>query len=167
MSSLGLESWGMRMYFRIGINQARGFAALGTWPWHLLHTSSLSSPVARAAMLSLSLMPRSLAFLVLLVALPRVFADPALAQFSDCFDDETGNVTQKLNVSAVYAQVIDSGTLGMHLNLTVIGTSPQDIVGFTNTSGRLSERGSIGLLSPLTLHIHSQLPSSHPHRCLL
>jgi len=80
-------------------------------------------------------MPRSL--FLLLLAVPRVLADPATATFLDCFDNDA-NVTRKLTVSTVYAQVVDNAGTGPNLNLTVLGTSPEDIVGFLNTSGSLS-----------------------------
>jgi hypothetical protein len=82
------------------------------------------------------------ALLCLLLALP-VFADPASLSFVDCF---SGNASAKLAVSDVYGQVLDSAELGRYLNLTVIGTSPQDIFGFTNLSSSLGERRPILLL---------------------
>lgn len=87
-------------------------------------------------MLNLSSMPRPL--FLLLLAVPHVLADPATPTFFDCFDSGA-NVTQKLTVSTIYAQVVDNPGQGPNLNLTVLGTSPQDIVGFTNASGSLSK----------------------------
>jgi hypothetical protein len=58
---------------------------------------------------------------------PGALAEPAAVQFSDCFG---GNDAQKLNVSAVYAQMFDGDQ--RHLNLTVLGTTPQQIVGSAN-----------------------------------
>lgn len=94
-------------------------------------------------MLNLSSMPRSL--LLLLLAVPHVLADPAIATFFDCFD-HNANVTRKLTVSTVYAQIVDNAELGPNLNLTVLGTSPQDIVGFLNTSGSLSKSAVLAVL---------------------
>jgi len=59
-----------------------------------------------------------------------VLSQPATLDFQDCF---SGNVTQKLNVSTVYAQ-IDGNTA---LNLTVIGYSDIPIVGRSNSSTKL------------------------------
>ncbi|KAJ6536674.1 hypothetical protein DFH09DRAFT_1401069 [Mycena vulgaris] len=64
-----------------------------------------------------------------------VLADPASLPFDDCF---SGNVSAKLTVEQVYGQVLSSEQLGTYLNLTVIGTSAQDIFGFTNTSSSLA-----------------------------
>ncbi|KAJ7770974.1 hypothetical protein DFH07DRAFT_914187 [Mycena maculata] len=68
----------------------------------------------------------SSALISLLLVLP-VFADPATLPFDDCF---TGNVSMKLSVDEVYGQVLTSDTLGVYLNLTVIGDSAQEIIGF-------------------------------------
>ncbi|KAF8076772.1 hypothetical protein FPV67DRAFT_1472632 [Lyophyllum atratum] len=83
-----------------------------------------------------SILSTLLALLGLLL-LPRVLADPAIVQFTDCFDDDS-NPALKLDISTVYAQVLDNDELGRHLNLTVLGTSPQEIQGFTNTSTSLA-----------------------------
>jgi hypothetical protein len=45
----------------------------------------------------------------------------------------------KLTVDEVYGQVLTSSELGTYLNLTVIGNSPQDILGFTDSSSSLGE----------------------------
>ncbi|KAJ6587795.1 hypothetical protein B0H10DRAFT_1831452 [Mycena sp. CBHHK59/15] len=71
---------------------------------------------------------------LLLLALP-VFADPASLPFDDCF---SGNESAKLTVSQVYGQVLRSKQLGTYLNLTVIGDSPEEIFGFTNSSSSLA-----------------------------
>jgi hypothetical protein len=56
-----------------------------------------------------------------------VLAQPAdVWQFRDCF---SGNETQKLNVSTVYAQILDADKENRHLNITLIGSSGQDILG--------------------------------------
>ncbi|RDB20150.1 hypothetical protein Hypma_012917 [Hypsizygus marmoreus] len=82
-------------------------------------------------------MPQSLVALVLALILPRALAEPAVVQFTDCFD-QNSNPAQKLNISTVYAQVLDTEEFGKHLNLTVIGNSPQEILGFTNVSTSLA-----------------------------
>jgi hypothetical protein len=74
---------------------------------------------------------------LLFTLLPRlVCADPATLAFKDCFDNAT-STAQKLNVSTVYAQVLENNDLGQYLDLTVLGSSPQQIFGMTNTSGSL------------------------------
>lgn len=80
---------------------------------------------------------RSLAFFLLL-CLPHVHSDPAVARFTECFDED-GGVTPRLQISTVYAQVLQNNDLGNYLNLTVLGSSPQPILGFTNTSGSLGK----------------------------
>ncbi|KAG6813034.1 hypothetical protein H0H92_014568 [Tricholoma furcatifolium] len=70
--------------------------------------------------------------------MPKLFsAHPAVASFTDCFDPD-GNVTQKLDISTVYAQVLNNDDMGTYLNLTVLGTTPQPIFGFTNSSTSLA-----------------------------
>ncbi|KAJ7681206.1 hypothetical protein B0H17DRAFT_943289 [Mycena rosella] len=64
-----------------------------------------------------------------------VLADPASLPFDDCF---SGNVSAKLTVDEVYGQVLTSEQLGTYLNLTVIGTSAQNISGFTDSSSSLA-----------------------------
>ncbi|KAF8961094.1 hypothetical protein BDZ97DRAFT_1940150 [Flammula alnicola] len=81
-------------------------------------------------------LPSTLLSLIILL-LPSTFADPASIPFQDCFD-ETQGVDQKFNVSTVYAQVLHNEEWGRYLNLTVLGTSPKDIVGMDNTSSSLS-----------------------------
>ncbi|KAA1466562.1 hypothetical protein DENSPDRAFT_41766 [Dentipellis sp. KUC8613] len=76
--------------------------------------------------------PSTLSILaVLFSSLSLCSADPAIAPFSDCF---AGNVSQKLNVSTVYAQITHSTSLGRHLNLTVFGVSPLPIEGLGNNT---------------------------------
>ncbi|XP_006456700.1 hypothetical protein AGABI2DRAFT_188538 [Agaricus bisporus var. bisporus H97] len=74
---------------------------------------------------------------LLLALLPFAHAGPATLPFKDCFDDTTSQA-QKLNVSTIYAQVLQNNDLGEYLDLTVLGQSPQQIFGMTNTSGSLS-----------------------------
>ncbi|KAK7062337.1 membrane protein [Favolaschia claudopus] len=82
-------------------------------------------------------LPPSMSLLVLsLLLLPApAIADPATIPFQDCFN---GNTSMKLAVDQVYAQVLDSEGLGTYLNLTVVGSSPLDIFGFTDSSSSLA-----------------------------
>ncbi|KAF8806230.1 hypothetical protein BYT27DRAFT_7141837 [Phlegmacium glaucopus] len=80
---------------------------------------------------------RTLLPLSLLSLLAVVLADPASIPFQDCFD-EPDSISQKFNVNTVYAQVLQNADLGNYLNLTVLGTSPQDILGRVNTSTSLA-----------------------------
>ncbi|KAI0322495.1 hypothetical protein OF83DRAFT_1049176 [Amylostereum chailletii] len=73
--------------------------------------------------------------LTFLAHVAPIHAQPAVARFDDCF---SGNATLKLDISTVYAQITHSEGLGRHLNLTVIGTSGQQIVGLTDDSHPLS-----------------------------
>jgi hypothetical protein len=59
-----------------------------------------------------------------------VNAEPATVMFKDCF---SGKDEQKMTVSSVYAQVLDKDDAERHLNLTVIGDTPQQIVGWSDT----------------------------------
>lgn len=82
-----------------------------------------------------SLFPTLLGVLLaFLVALPVGHASPTQPTFTDCF---SGNNSLKLSVSTVYAQIADNAALGHHLNLTVIGQSPQEIIGLVNGSHAL------------------------------
>ena len=84
---------------------------------------------------------------LLLLLLPSVAADPATIPFQDCFDGSE-SVDQKFNVSTVYAQVLQNADFGNYLNLTVVGTSPQDIIGVTNDSTSLCK--SLRILNSFT-----------------
>jgi hypothetical protein len=85
-------------------------------------------------------LPPALALLILAFLLPAR-ADPATVPFTDCFDSDE-NLVQKLNVSTVYAQVLENRDLGVYLNLTVLGDTPQQILGTTNASGSLCQYSS-------------------------
>lgn len=61
-----------------------------------------------------------------LLATSAVLAQPATVQFRDCF---SGNISQKLNISTVYAQVLHNEGKDRHLNITVLGQAGQDITG--------------------------------------
>lgn len=54
-----------------------------------------------------------------------VVAQPANLQFSDCF---SGNDSLKLQISDVYAQLLHGDPQGAHLNFTLIGQTPQEII---------------------------------------
>ncbi|KAG6844527.1 hypothetical protein H0H87_006183 [Tephrocybe sp. NHM501043] len=82
-------------------------------------------------------MPTRRSALLLLLLLPRALADPAVAHFTDCFDEDS-NQAQKFDISTVFAQVLENDGLGKYLNLTVLGSSSQPILGFTNTSTSLA-----------------------------
>jgi hypothetical protein len=64
----------------------------------------------------------------------EISAQIAIPRSSDCF---TGNVSLKLDVSTIYAQVITSESLGRQLNLVLLGESPQVIQGTANGSSDL------------------------------
>ncbi|KAF9462045.1 hypothetical protein BDZ94DRAFT_1262280 [Collybia nuda] len=83
-------------------------------------------------------LPCSLGALVFILLLPRVIADPATIGYSDCFDEDNGNVTQKFSINTIYAQVFENEEFGKHLNLTVLGEAPQDIQGLTTSSSSLA-----------------------------
>ncbi|KAI0677278.1 hypothetical protein C8Q78DRAFT_1073993 [Trametes maxima] len=74
------------------------------------------------------LLPHALLILVLSLShLTFTTAQPASLQFSDCFS--SSNTSQKVDVSAVYAQFFPAGTDGgPYINFTVIGNSPQQII---------------------------------------
>lgn len=82
-------------------------------------------------------LPSSLLYLLVLL-IPCTLADPATIPFQDCFD-EPESVGQKFDVNTVYAQVLHNDEWGKYLNLTVVGTSPQEILGLANGSSSLCE----------------------------
>lgn len=86
-------------------------------------------------MSSLLKLPRSLTYFLLLLILPTAFADPATLEFTNCSQSSTPS--QQLNITNVYAQILPSDTSGMYMNLTMIGESTQEIIGFSNTSSSL------------------------------
>ncbi|KAF9057834.1 hypothetical protein BJ165DRAFT_1423835 [Panaeolus papilionaceus] len=73
-------------------------------------------------------LPSTLLLLLISLLPSTVLADPANLPFTDCFD-EPESIDQKLNVTTVYGQVLQNQEWGSYLNLTVLGTSPKDIVG--------------------------------------
>jgi hypothetical protein len=96
--------------------------------------------------------------LLLLLAAVSLLTSPAAAQpvqpvFStSCF---SGNASQQLSISSVYAQIVDrpDGS-GRFMDFTLLGTSPQDIIATANDTGRA------GLfISPL-FTVHHQLQSA-------
>ena len=66
--------------------------------------------------------------LLFLTFINSVLSDPASLPFNDCFDSRRGNTSQKLSVSQVYGQVIETSDNESYLNLTVIGSSPLEIL---------------------------------------
>lgn len=91
-----------------------------------LASHSSSSTMSMAGIRSCTLLAASLSLFFSI----SVLAQPATLGFQDCF---FGNVSQKLNVSTVYAQL--EGNIA--LNLTVIGYSNLPIVGRSNSSTKL------------------------------
>lgn len=89
---------------------------------------------------------RTILPLSLLCLLGVALADPASIPFQDCFNDQA-SLDQKLNVSTVYAQVLQNTELGNYLNLTVFGTSPQQILGLVNTSTSLGMPSLVAICS--------------------
>jgi hypothetical protein len=81
--------------------------------------------------------------LLLLLLIPGVVAGPATVDFNDCF---SGNISQKLSVSTVYAQVLQN-----ELHLVVLGQTPQEIDGFTNSSKSLGMYTSVWFKVPSNL----------------
>ncbi|KAL0574201.1 hypothetical protein V5O48_007742, partial [Marasmius crinis-equi] len=53
---------------------------------------------------------------------------PVSLSFNDCFDSRRGNESQKLTVSHVYGQVIETSDSDSYLNLTVIGSANQELL---------------------------------------
>ncbi|KAF7352233.1 Membrane protein [Mycena venus] len=112
----------------------------------------------------------SLALLSFLLLRP-VLADPASIPFQDCF---SGNASMKLTVDEVYAQVLTSSQLGTYLNLTVIGNSPQEIFGFTDSSSSLGPFalssaipwGTKRALTTLNTRLRAVDPSSQELLCV-
>jgi len=86
-------------------------------------------------MSSLINLPRSLAYFLLLLILPTTFADPATLEFTNC--SQSSSTSQQFNITNVYAQILPSDTFSTYMNVTLIGESAQEIVGFSNTSSSL------------------------------
>lgn len=70
--------------------------------------------------------PGSLLVLLFFSALSYVTGQPATIGFQDCL---TGNTSQKLNVTTVYAQFLEHTPRGPYLNLTLLGENPQEVIG--------------------------------------
>lgn len=104
----------------------------------LCHWRRRAPPLSAMRLLTGPLPPSLLTLILtlLLRCATPVYADPATVPFTDCFDNEA-NQTQKLNISTVYAQVLENNDLGKYLNLTMLGQSPQQILGVTNASRSL------------------------------
>lgn len=75
-------------------------------------------------------------FLIHLLLLDLVVAQPARLPFTDCF---SGNADQKLEVSDVYAQILDHPSPDMSMKLALFGSVSQEIVGSENSSQRLCQ----------------------------
>lgn len=111
---------------------------------HVVHSCHprypLTTSLARAVMISFLSFPHSLISLVCFLILPsHVVADPATVPFQNCFDPGSNSSHWRFNVSTIYAQVLQDEVWGHYLNLTVLGESPEDILGLTNTSSSLGE----------------------------
>lgn len=70
--------------------------------------------------------------LLSLSVLVGTLAQPAPLQYSDCFSDSSTD--QKLSVSNVYAQYIPDPSGNAHINITLFGTTPQEIQEASNGS---------------------------------
>ena len=108
--------------------------------WRVSTTRTLSIRLAASSCFCSSKsmrrpLPCSL-FVLILALIPFTHADPLTIPFEDCFD-ESDSLAQKFLVDTVYAQVLDNEEWGNYLNLTVLGTSPQEIVGLPNGSSSL------------------------------
>ncbi|KDQ64151.1 hypothetical protein JAAARDRAFT_166156 [Jaapia argillacea MUCL 33604] len=83
--------------------------------------------------------PASLLFPLLLSLLllwpTQIRCQPATLQFDDCF---TGQQDQKLNISTIYGQVLESESMGRYLNFTILGDSPANISGYASDSNNLA-----------------------------
>ena len=88
-------------------------------------------------------LPRSLTSFLILLVLPSVFADPATVPYKNC-SGQFSNVTEQLNITTVYAQVLPNDAWGKYLNLTLIGESSQEIIGFSNSSNSLCPLHCVG-----------------------
>jgi hypothetical protein len=83
-----------------------------------------------------------------------VWAQPAnVWQVKDCFSGNATGRATKLNVTSVYAQILDKGTSNAHLNLTLLGQTGQNISG--EGGGNLGKQTSASWLSSIRIHILS------------
>ena len=75
---------------------------------------------------------------LLLAALPLLAAaaSPANLSFTDCFDT-SANVSRKIDVSNVYAQVLHDEQYDSYLDLVLIANSPLEIIGRAEQSPNL------------------------------
>lgn len=110
-------------------------------PVALPSSSAASLGALRSSSLSIMFTKR-LPFLIFALLFSGISAQIAIPRSSDCF---TGNASLKLDVSTIYAQITTSEALGRHLNLVLLGQSPQVIQGTSNGSSDL------GLCQPFTL----------------
>jgi hypothetical protein len=108
---------------------------------------SVFAQLAYPSLPSFSLSPMSLfLFTSLAFLFHNALAQVATPRFADCF---SGNVSLKLNVSTVYAQITTSQSFGRQLNITVLGQSPQVIQGTANGSSDLGA-SHLSLFHPLS-----------------
>ncbi|KAG7097414.1 hypothetical protein E1B28_004761 [Marasmius oreades] len=77
-------------------------------------------------------------FLLLLLFSNTVLSDPASLSFKDCFDSSRGNASQKVTISKVYGQVFKTFEDESYLNLTMIGSTPQEILDTSDEGGNLA-----------------------------
>jgi hypothetical protein len=84
---------------------------------------------------------RAVLSLFLLSFVSQTLAEPASLPFVDCFDSNA-NVSQKINVSTVYAQALLDDNEHSYLNLTILANSPLAVEGYSNDS-----QSNLGALS--------------------
>ena len=75
-------------------------------------------------------------FLLLWLTL-QGWAQPATLPFTDCASGEIPS--QQINISTIYGQILEDGTFGRHLNLTLIGQSGEEIIPVSTETGLLGE----------------------------
>jgi len=98
-------------------------------------------------------LPRILVITVLSFFLSgSALGQPTILHYDDCFSSTSGNMTEKLDVLMIYAQILRDNKA---LNLTVIGQSNIPIVGRTNDSTKLGEFPSKWLCMLLVLTVYS------------
>ena len=94
-------------------------------------------------------------------------AQPATLQFSDCFS--SSNTSQKVEISAVYAQFFPDSPSGPYINFTVIGSSPQQIIAASDGPNPVASKSHI--FPPRSPKTHNKTPTRlrpsdtiHDHR---
>ena len=71
-----------------------------------------------------------------------VLAQPAILQYSDCFSGSSTD--QKLDISTVYAQLIRPVSGAAHINLTLVGSTPETIVEASNGTDAVASESLTG-----------------------